>query len=251
MTDPITQITNRLDRINTQWSLVRRAHNDATLNAGEARQALVLRYSSAIRKYIGAIVRDDAKADDLAQDAMVRLMRGDFAGADADRGRFRDLLKTSVRNMVRNHWSKENRRRPADLEVGDLPLEDDSGDEDERWVEAWRSNLLDLTWSALEAYERSHKGSVAHAVLKLRADCPDADSEELAERLADQLNRPVRADAYRQQLKRARARFAELLIQQIADVIDDTNPDGIQDELASLGLLEQVRDFLPEDDPVN
>lgn len=246
MTDPITQITNRLDRINTQWSLVRRAHSDATLSSGEARQALVLRYSSAIRKYIGAIVRDDAKADDIAQDAMVRLMRGDFAGADADRGRFRDLLKTSVRNMVRNHWSKENRRRPADLEVGELPLEDDSN-EDENWVEAWRNNLLDLAWGELLDYQRTHKGSVAHSVLKLRTDYPDADSDELAERLADELGRPVRADAYRQQLKRARGRFAEMLIKQIADVVDATSSDAIQDELASLGLLEQVRDYLPED----
>lgn len=244
MTDVFSQAAQRLDMINTQWSLVRRAHGDASLTAEEARRALVLRYSPAVRRYVGAIVRNDAEADDLAQDVVLRLMRGDFGGADASRGRFRDLLKTSLRNMVRNHWAKQNRRRPADVEVHDLPLEAESA-ADDPWLEAWRNNLLDLTWANLEDYERTHKGSVAFTVLRLRADHPDDSSDELAGKLSAILGKPVRADSVRQQLKRARDRFAELLVKQVADVLDDPAPDRIQEELSDLGLLDRIRDFLP------
>ena len=66
----------------------------------------MLRYSAAIRRYMRAILQDHARADELAQDAVVRLLSGDFAGADPNRGRFRDLLEVSVRNMARNHWEK-------------------------------------------------------------------------------------------------------------------------------------------------
>jgi len=248
MSDAVTHITQRIDLINTQWSLIRRAHGAELTNAAEARNSLVLRYSSAIRKYVGAIVRNDEQADDLAQDVVVRLLKGDFAGADADRGRFRDLLKTSIRNMVRNHWAKQKRRKTADLEVQDLPVEDEDTEADP-WVDAWRGNLMELTWSSLEHYERTHKGSVACTVLRLRTDFPDDSSEQLAERLSDKLGKPVRADALRQQLKRARNRFAEMLVQQIADVIDDPTAERIEEELVSLGLADQLRDYLPEENP--
>src|SRR5262245_5988742 len=99
----------RIDAITTRWSLLRLAH-DASADTVQARQALVLRYASAIRRYLGAVLRSRDDADELAQEVIVRLMRGDFAGADPSRGRFRDFLKTAVRNMVSNHWSKQSRR---------------------------------------------------------------------------------------------------------------------------------------------
>src|SRR2546430_1665631 len=98
----------RLEDIPTRWSLLRLATEPAT-QAGPARKALVLRYAGAIRGYVGAMTPDSADADELAQDIVVRLLRGDFAGADPARGRFRDLLKVSVRNQVRTFLSKKSR----------------------------------------------------------------------------------------------------------------------------------------------
>src|SRR5262245_48930499 len=92
---------SRLDAMSTRWSLLRRAHEDSTASAKDARNALVMRYSAAIRRYVGAIMRDDATADEVAQDVIVRMLQGNFAGANADRGRFRDFLKTAIRNTVK------------------------------------------------------------------------------------------------------------------------------------------------------
>ena len=56
-----------------------------------------------------------------------------------------------------------------------------------------------------------------------------------------------RADAVRQQLRRARLRFAELLVQEVARGIDDPTPARLEEELIDVGLMEYVRDFLPAD----
>jgi RNA polymerase sigma factor (sigma-70 family) len=238
-------ISQRLDSMTTRWSLVRRAHQASILSAGQARNELVLKYSSAIRKYVRAILQDDVRADELAQDAVVRLLNGDFAGADPNRGRFRDLLKVSVRNMARNHWEKEKRRRPTAVDVDSLAAGDST--DDSTWLAGWRQNALDLTWSALESFERAKPGSLGVTLLRLRAKYPDASSEELAQRLAEKTGQSITPDALRQQLRRARVKFAELLIAEIADGLEAASPDDLEEELAALGLMEYVRDLLPVD----
>jgi RNA polymerase sigma factor (sigma-70 family) len=239
-------ISQRLDSMTTRWSVVRRAHQASIISAGQARNELVLRYSKAIRAYVRAILQDDGRADEVAQDAIVRLLSGDFAGADPNRGRFRDLLKVSVRNMARNHWAKENRRRPAAVDVDEIAGNDGSSD-DPNWLASWRQNALDLTWSALESFERSQPDSSAVVLLRLRAAFPDASSEELAERLSEKTKKSVTPEAARQQLRRARVKFAELLIEEIADGLEDASPDDVEEELAALGLMDYVRDLLPAD----
>lgn len=97
--------------IETEWTMFRNAHHHSGATGAEARNSLVLRYATAIRSYVRAITGSESEADELSQDVIVRLLNGDFAGADPDRGRFRDLLKVAVKNMTRNHWAKENRRK--------------------------------------------------------------------------------------------------------------------------------------------
>ena len=42
-------------------------------------------------------------------------------------------------------------------------------------------------------------------------------------------------------------KFAELLIAEIADGLENAAPDDIEEELAALGLMDYVRDLLPAD----
>jgi DNA-directed RNA polymerase specialized sigma24 family protein len=237
-----------LDEIPTQWSLLRLAHQDATA-AGPARQALLLRYNGAIRRYIGGMIRNPHDADEVAQDVVVRLMRGDFAGADSRRGRFRDLLGASVRNMVRNFWNKQNRRRGANLDLAYVEggSVDPAAAADAGWLAHWQSSVLDLAWHALEESQRATPGNVFYTLLRLRAEHPDDDSSRLAELLTRATGKSFRADNVRQQLRRARLRFAELLLEEIARGLAEPTPENVQEELVALGLMDYVRDFLPRD----
>lgn len=236
--------TESLAQIATQWSLLRLAHEDTVAGSAAARQALLLRYNRAVRRFVGLLVRDPQAADDVAQDAMVRMMRGDFAKADATRGRFRDLLRQALRNMVRNHWTKENRRTGEPL--GDEQFASDDATDDP-WLAEWTTIVLETAWRGLADYQQQTKGNIAHTVLKLRTDFPDDDSEQLAARLSANLKKPINAAATRQQLRRARLRFAQLLAEETARGLTNPTPEAVEEELTNLGLLEYVRDFLPAD----
>jgi len=244
MSEPSEQ-RSRLEAISPRWSLLRQARAGTATSADEARNALALRYLPAIRRYIRALVQNDQDADDIAHDVVVRLLAGDFGVADPARGRFRDLLKVAVRNMVRNRWAQEKRRRKADLDVACV-AEDDPED-DERWLAQWRQGVLDLAWKALEQHEHSRPGSVAYRLLRLRTDHPDDTSEQLAERLSQQLGQTLRADAVRQKLRRARLQFVDLLIGEVANGLHEPTPEKIEDELVALRLMDFLRELLPAD----
>ena len=237
-----------LGNIQTQWSLIRKAHQASLVgeSASAARQSLVMRYAPAVRRFVQVIVRDPNMADELSQDAMIRILRGDFAGADPNRGRFRDLLKTAIRNMARNYWAKENRRSSADF---DLSLLDDDGQEtqklDEEWTSQWRENTLSNVWDKLLDWQESSETSVAHTVLKLRSEVPDASSTKLAERLSESTGRQYTPANTRQLLRRARVKFVEILVSEVADGLESPSPDDICEELVALGLYANVKDLLP------
>ena len=99
-----------LHEIETRWSDVLRAHQDE-LQAHSARERMVLRYIGAVRHYIAGLLHDEVAAEELAQEFAVRVLRGDFRGADPDKGRFRDYVKAAAFDLVRDY--RRALERPA------------------------------------------------------------------------------------------------------------------------------------------
>lgn len=237
----------RLDQVVTQWSLLRMAHGPAPADSTQARKTLLLRYSGAIRSYVGALIKDDADADEVAQDCLVRMLKGDFASADPTKGRFRDFLKVAVKNMVRTYWDKKNRRTGVAYDVTQHEQTEEENEAEDAWTANWQRTVLDATWRSLEAFQRANSGCVYYTLLQLRAANPDDDSPQLAEKLSEATKKPWRADAARQQLRRARLRFAQLLLEELSRSMKNATPDEIEEDLIDLGLMEYVRPFLPDD----
>src|SRR6516165_3947146 len=104
--DPI----GRLSRIDTHWTDLIRAHEQAGEAATEAQQQQLLRYYDAVRHYMAGIVDDWGTAEELTQEFAIRFLRGDFKRADPERGRFRDFLKMSLRNLAGSYWRKKQLR---------------------------------------------------------------------------------------------------------------------------------------------
>src|SRR3954466_3601502 len=83
-----------LKQISTHWPLI----TDPA--------QFVLRYAPAIRQYLVALLRNAHEADDVTQEFLLRgLLRG-FVRTTHLRGRFRDYLKTAVRNAALSHLSR-------------------------------------------------------------------------------------------------------------------------------------------------
>ena len=126
----------------------------------------MLRYAKAIRGYVGALIREEQDADEVAQEVLVRLLRGDFGRADPERGRFRDLLRVAVRNLVRNFYNSKNRRTGVDYDVNEAPDRETEDALAEQDLARWRQSVLQMAWEGLEEYQRKHAGSVAYTVLR-------------------------------------------------------------------------------------
>jgi hypothetical protein len=233
-----TNSTDRIDAIQTRWSLICLSVRGDDPTAQKARQILVLRYAAAIRRYIRAMVRSEDLADELSQEVVLKLMQGGFSSADRSRGRFRDLLISSVRNLVRSHYSRQHRQRAEPL-ADDLVDEHQSEAEESAWLAAWRQTLLDQSFRRLE-----HEGpGTAYAeALRVKLTSPDADSAELADRLSEKTGRQFTPESYRQILHRARRRLVSHLRDEIREGLRDESPEAVDDELAALALLDHIRD---------
>lgn len=240
-------LKSRLSRISTVWTELADAGRSSQTVAGAARMAFIRRYQGAVYRYLLGAVRDPDTADELFQEFALRFLRGVFRHADPERGRFRDYLKTALYHLVADH-QKRQRRRPYTLEqsVAD-GAEPDHGPEasERRFVDSWRDELLARAWKALAA-EQHDGGQPYYAVLKYRAEHPEVNSGEMAEQLNARLRpaRPYSEVGVRKALQRARLRFAELLIDDVAHSLGAPGREELEQELVDVGLLPYCRSAL-------
>jgi RNA polymerase sigma-70 factor (ECF subfamily) len=235
---------HRLSRIATLWSLVCRAHQGPAEPANSARRQLLNRYGSAVRRYLRKLLPDPDAAAEVFQEFALRLAHGDLRGADPRRGRFRDFVKGTLFHLVADYRT-QRRRWPGPLPADGAAVAADPGDAeaDREFAASWRDELLARAWAALAGSD-ARTGQPFFAVLRFRADHPELRSPEMAGRLAAQLGRPLTAVGVRQLLHRARERFAEYLLDEVAHALDSPTPEGLEDELADLNLLDYCRPAL-------
>ncbi len=232
----------RLSRIDTMWTVVCGA-NRGDCDVSAAQRGLLERYGGAARRYLLAATRDPDAADELFQEFAVRFLRGGLRGADPHRGRFRDFLKGVLIHLVADHH-KKGRKQPLSLAPDyPEPAAAMTNEADETFRASWRDELLARSWAALEAAEKEC-GRPYFTVLRYRADYPDASSQAMAEGVSRQLVTKMTAPGVRQTLHRARERFADLLLDEIAQALDRPTPEALEEELVDLGLLEHCRPAL-------
>jgi RNA polymerase sigma factor (sigma-70 family) len=224
----------RLSQISTSWSILRQAHGGPADTVAAAQQLLLQRYGGAVHRYLLATLRDCHAADDLTQEFGLRLVRGDFRQVTPQRGHFRHYVKTVLFHLV-SKYRKEHQARtrplaPDSPELANLVSRDP--DADRRFQESWREELLARAWEALAEAQ-----PVFYAVLRFRAANPKLSSEHMAEQLARQLDKPLTAAGFRQILHRARDKFAELLIDAVAQSVEPPTAVQVEQELSELGLL--------------
>jgi RNA polymerase sigma-70 factor (ECF subfamily) len=224
-----------LNQISTLWSVLQQAHEGESEQAQAACQELWSRYGGAVYRYLLGALRDPEAANDLAQEFALRFVRGAFRRADVRRGRFRDYLKAALSNVItdyrnqRKHWPQ-----PLSPEGGPEPVAqaESSADSDLALLASWREQLLESTWTALV---RAHPRY--HAVLRLRVDQPDLSSAQAAAQLTVQWGEPCNAAWVRKALQRAHDKYADLLLEEVAQSLPTVTAEALRQELRDLDLL--------------
>ncbi|MBI1914311.1 MAG: sigma-70 family RNA polymerase sigma factor [Planctomycetes bacterium] len=227
-------LTPRLDQISTIWPAI----SDPV--------KFVLRYATAVRKYLDALLKDPHDAEDVAQEFLLHVFERGFVNAVPERGRFRDYLKRAVRNTAISYWRRKHSRSHEVLpDVLPADVDDPHQAAEAAWLAEWRRCVLNKAWLSLEAYQIRSPGNLFHTVLRLSVDHPDESSDALAARASRCIGRPLRADAFRKQLSRARRHFAGLLLHQVLQELESPTPEEVRAEFDEFGLMPYVADFLP------
>jgi DNA-directed RNA polymerase specialized sigma24 family protein len=233
------ELDQHLSRMSTQWTMVVQAHAGEADASNAALAGLAQRYLGVVYRYLLGAVRDPDAAAELSQDLALRILRGGFRHADPARGRFRDYLKTALIHLVEDYKASQRARpRPLPPEVAAC-APSPVAEREVEFLESWRAELLDRTWKALEVAQPTY-----HAVLLFRVENPDVPSPRMAEELAARLGTPMRPDQVRKALQRSHAKFAELLVEEVATSLGNPSLQDLTEEVGELDLLKYCRPAL-------
>jgi RNA polymerase sigma factor (sigma-70 family) len=227
----------RLSQVPTMWTVLSQARGDGpTTLVKTAQRQLLERYGKIVHRYLLGALRDADAADELFQEFSLRFIRGDLRGADRSRGRFRDFLKGVLYHLI-GDFHRRQKKRFQPLPESDLPANGDpqQNESDERFLENWRSELLNRAWKGLQQLEEQ-TGQPYHTLLHFRAENPEVRSEQMAEQLGPQLGKLLTAAGVRQTLHRAREKFSETLVDEVAQSLVEPTIDDLEQELIDIGL---------------
>jgi DNA-directed RNA polymerase specialized sigma24 family protein len=225
-----------LDEISTRWAQI-----------GDPMQ-FVMRYGTAIRKYLVAMLDRVEDAAEVEQEFLAKMVEHRFAGANPDQGKFRKYLKTAVRNAALMHIRRQRTTKKLESNYAEhLEATGGQSTADTEYLDAWRRCVIDRVFTAMHREERAARDNSFYTVLRTFLDHENEDSAAQAARASKSLGRPIKSDNFRKQLSRARRRFAELLVHEVALTIQDRTAETVEDELVETGLMETIRVFLPGD----
>ena len=231
-----------LTEILTSWTTISSAHTSGP-ERQKAMSELVSRYHDALMRYVHLKVRDKHLADEVLQELWTKLVDGKLAGADKNKGRFRDYLRTVLHRLIIDHF---RRRKLQPLPPGDLL---DGTEADRDFDRVWRQAVLSRVWTRLDTYQATNQKNRYATVLQLRREYPEASIEVLADLLGQKLGVRVTPEAFRKTLQRARAKFIELLVLELKQTIHPASDQDVEDEIRDLGLGRLYRRYSAQSQP--
>lgn len=225
---------SRLTRIATIWTMIRDAHCE-TDSRFVAQTEFFERYQRAIEKYLLAVLKDANAAEEVFSKFAEDFLSGKFQNVDASKGKFRHYLKRSLINAAYAYRRKNSKALP-NVDASEVIAESETEHFSDEFDGAWRQELLDKTWVALQEKDAGSNSNY-YTILRLRVDHPEWNGSELLDSVRSALRKPNYPDAtFRKDLKRARDRFAQYLIQEIGRSIGTRSLDAIEDEAIVCGL---------------
>jgi DNA-directed RNA polymerase specialized sigma24 family protein len=198
----------------------------------------VKRYGTAIHVYLRALIPNEHDADEVEQDLLLQVVERGFPDGQGRRGKFRYYLMTVVRNAALAYFRKRSRRPMTMADFSSIPATEVA---ERAWDRTWRECVMKNAWLALRQHEQHNPGNLFHTVLRTSIKHSEEDSSMLAIRVSSATGQELSAEAFRKQLSRARRKFGELLIHEVARTMSHVTPESLEEELSSLDLLKYVR----------
>lgn len=224
----------------TRWSIVSSArHAEDEERARRALSELCEMYWFPLYVFVRRRGYPVADAEDLIQGFFLRLLeRGDFAAADAQRGKLRSFLLAALKNYLAERHKHDTAQKrggkfgPISFDAAEAeeryklePMDESSPDRlfEKRWALTLLENILENLREEMANANKLEQFAVLQPFLAWNS--AEGSYGSAAQRLG------TSEGAVRVAVHRLRKRFAELMRQQIADTV---GPAEVEDELAYL-----------------
>lgn len=201
----------------------------ASTGSEQALDQLCRRYWRPVYVYVRATGVPPHEAEDATQDFFADMLRRDWLKrADPDRGRFRALLRVSVKKFLSNRWRRESAVKRGSGERA-VPLNSEQGEQE-------LAKIASATLDAADVYERSWADCVLQGAReKLAEEQRRAGHGERFEKLQGFLTRTPSPGDYAQlcetlrltesqiavAVHRLSRRFAALIRTEVASTVAD------------------------------
>jgi RNA polymerase sigma-70 factor (ECF subfamily) len=228
-----------LTELETSWTTIRTAHISGPVGQA-AMGELIGRYHDAVLRYLRLKLRDSNLADEVFQEFWTKLLTHKLAGADGNKGRFRDYVRTVLHRLIIDHFRG---KKLQTLPPGDLL---DPNQPDAEYDRVWRDAVLKRALTRLETYELTTPKNRYATVLALRRDNQGKSIDEIATLLSDRVGTRITPESFRKTLQRARGKYFELLIQELRDTIHPATDEDIEEEIKALGLGQFYRRYFSQ-----
>ena len=226
----------------TSWTLLNQANDIQVTEAVRtaARQEVIQRYLPFAERYLLLALGGRTElVPALISEFSVRVMNGNaLAHVTPEKGRFRDYLRTILKNLVRDHYRYQGRAHEQLNEMEEANIE--AKFSDQTFYQQWR---IELTMQAMQAMGNSERARdrELYAVLQLKMAPKKMSLAAMALQLTNVLGRPVNAAWVGRQTFAARERLRDLVRREVRKSLFDPTEEAVNEELADLGMLEFVR----------
>jgi len=211
--------------VTTHWSVVEACADDETADSALAR--LCQDYWPPLYTFARRRGNSSADAQDLVQGFFAYLLQSKaYAQTDRRKGKFRSFLLASFKNYMTDAWDKSRAiKRGGDHEFVPPAMKlDDEQQYEQAWAAALAASALKRTQYE---FDNSAKARLFHALKPfLTGGVGLPGHEEVARRL------DISIDTFRSHLSRLRARYRELLREEVARTIGKA--EDVDDELRHL-----------------
>jgi DNA-directed RNA polymerase specialized sigma24 family protein len=227
---------SRLDNIPTEWSVVLRIHDEADPLRQDALSRLIGRYSYAIRKYLGSLVRDEHKVEELYSRFTLDLLRGRFRNVTPEKGSFRSYLKTALVNLSKTRLHTDPILvQPINSDVIEGVEKRPSAPPEDPFQQAWKYTLMERAWQRLQQHDEEKRKPLAR-ILRLRMERRELRSQGIAMLLRQEGYEQASESWIRKKTHEARQLLLDYLLDEILATLDERPlRETVETELIELG----------------
>ncbi len=221
----MSDVSSSREQRTSTVNLVRSSHpwTEADSAAG-----IVLRYLSPMRRQLIALLGTEEHADEALKLLLAHLVAAGFG--EHKQGRLRDYLARGLRSAAKAHVADMPAADRPDLNLQGLTRES------KQWMKLWREGLLERAWRSLERTEHANPQSPVYSVLHVATLNPQATPAMLAVQINSELGIQVSEEAAVATLPAARALFAQMVADEVAETLETPTSDDVKREIKQLGL---------------